>query len=128
MQSFQSATPHVVPPLLKLVGHQHLQVFTSALRAGNLVSCTLTPMPFLQAYIILNASRYRRPRVSTRSTLGRGHLEGPANGAGQILHTRINICLTCSFRVERNVNGEAFLELEPVVPLEVWTVREGEKG
>ena len=88
----------------------------------------LPPKPVLQAYFILNTSRYRKPRVSTRSTLGSGHLEGPTNGAGQILDTRVNACLICSFRVERNVIIQACLELGSIGPPEVWTVREFEKG
>ena len=128
MQSLQSVTPLVVPPLLQLEGHRSLQAVYLSFESRVFCELPLPPKPVLQAYLIQNTSRYRRPRVSTRSTLGSGHFEGPTKDAGQILDTHINACLTCSYRVERNVNVQACLELGPVGPLEVWMFREGEKG
>jgi hypothetical protein len=101
--------------------------FTSALRAGSLVSCHCLLNRFLQAYLLLNTSRHRWPRVCTRSTLGSGHLEGPTYGTGQTPDTRVNDCLICSFRVERNDIVQACLELGPIGPFEVWTVQGVEK-
>ena len=127
MQSLQSVTPLVVPPLLQLEGHRPLQAVYLSFEGRVPCELPLPPKAVLQAYFILNTSRYRKPRVSTRSTPGRGHLESPTNGAGQTLDTRVNACLIGSFRDERNVIIQACLELGPIGPLEVWTVREVEK-
>jgi hypothetical protein len=80
MQSLQGAAPLVVPPLLQLEGHRPLQAVYLSFKSRVPCELPLPPEPVLQAYLILNTSRYRRPRVCTRSTLGSGHLEGPTNG------------------------------------------------
>ena len=128
MESLLSVTPLVVPTLLQLDGHRPLQAVYLSFEGRVPCELPLPPKPVLQAYFILNTSRYRRPRVSTRSTLGSRHLEGPTNGAGQILDARIDARLINGFRVERNVDVQACLELGPVGPLKVWSVREGDKG
>ena len=125
MQSFQSIIPLIVPPLLQLEGHRPLQAVYLSLQSRVPCELPLPPKPVLLAYFILNTSWYRRPRVSTRSTLGSGHLEGPTNGAGQILDTRVNACLVCSFRVERNFIIQACLELGPTGPPKVRVVEKG---
>ena len=128
MQSIQCVCPLVVPPLLQLEGHQPLQAFYLNLESRIPCELPLSPKPILQAYFILNSSRHRKQRISTRSTIGSGHFEGPTNGAIEILDTRVNACLIGSFRDERNVIVQACLELGPIGPLEVWTVWDVEKG
>jgi hypothetical protein len=110
MQSLQSVTPLVVPPLLQLEGNRPLQAVYLSFESGVPCELPLPPKAVLQAYLILNTSRYRRPQVCTRSTLGSGHLEGPTDGTGQTPDTRVNACLIWSFRVERNDIVQACLE------------------
>jgi hypothetical protein len=87
MPSLQSVTPLVVPPLLQLEGHRLVQAVYLSFESRVPCELPLPPKPILQAYFILNTSWYRTPRISTRSTLGSGQLEGPASDAGQILDT-----------------------------------------
>jgi hypothetical protein len=128
MQNLQSVTPLVVPPLVQLEGHRLLHAVYLSFQSRIPCELPLSPKPVLQAYLILNTSRYRRPRVYTRSTLRSGHLEGPTNGAGQTLDTRVNARLICGLRVERNDVFQACLEPGPYCAFEAWTVRGVEKG
>jgi hypothetical protein len=125
MQSLESVTPLVVSPLLQLEGNRNLQAVYLSFESRVPCELTLPLKPVFQAYFILNTSRYRRPRVCTRSTLGSGHLKNTTNGTGQTPDTRVNDCLICSFRVERNDVVQACLELGPIGPFQVWTVRGG---
>ena len=115
MQSLQSVTPLVVPPLLQLESHRRVQADYLSFESSVPCQLPLPPKPVIQAYLILNTSRYRRPRVRTWWTFGSGHLEGTTNGTGQILDTRVNACLIYSFRVECNV-VQACLEIGPIGP------------
>jgi hypothetical protein len=128
MQSLRCVPPLVDPPLLQLEGYQPLQAVYLSFQSRVPCELPLPPKPVLQAYVILNTSRYRRPQVCTRSTLGSGHLEDPTDGTGQTPDTRVNACLICSFHVERNDFVQACLELGPIGQFEVWTVRGVERG
>jgi hypothetical protein len=98
MQSLQSVTPLVVPPLLQLKGNRPLQAVYISFGSGVPCELPVPPKPIIQEYLILNTSRYRSPWVCTRSTFGSGYPEGPTDGTGQTPDPRVDACL---IRVER---------------------------
>lgn len=57
INGFQYRTPLVIPPLIELAGHRPLQAFV--LGSQNGVPGDQPPQPVLQAYPILNGSRYQ---------------------------------------------------------------------
>jgi len=83
-KAFQRRAPVVIPPLV-LVVTDLCGWLTSAFRAGSLAICHW----LLQAYFILNASRYRGPWVITLAALESGLCQHLRNSDWQLLETRV---------------------------------------
>ena len=69
-EGFECRTPPVVSPLVEPAGHRPLQTADLGFQSGVPGDLPLFPQPGFQAYLILNAGRYRRPWFVTRATLG----------------------------------------------------------
>jgi hypothetical protein len=65
IEGFEGRTPLVVPPLIDPAGHRRLQAVDLSVQIAVPGDITPPPQPVLQAYFILNADRYQRPRVVT---------------------------------------------------------------
>jgi len=74
-------------------------------------------------YLILNASRYRGPRVVTRVILGSGSCQILQNGARHVLNTRVYCHSIVKFRVDRNFVIQVGLEVGPVSALEIKAIQ-----
>ena len=70
----------------------------------------LPPQPVLQAHFILKASRYRRPWVVTRATLGSRCCQSLQNGAREFLNACVDCHPVVEFRIEQNLIFQVSLE------------------
>ena len=61
----------------------------------------LPTQPVLQAYVILNAVRYRKPWVVTRATFGSRSRQSLQNGAEEVLNERFDCYHVVHLRIER---------------------------
>ena len=61
IEGFERRAPLVVPPPVEPTGHRPLQAVDLNFQSGVAGDLPLPPQPILQAYLILNASRFRRP-------------------------------------------------------------------
>jgi len=68
IEGFECRNPLVIPPLVETAGHGPLQAVDLGSESGVSGDLPPLPPPVLQAYLILNSSRYRRPWVVTRAT------------------------------------------------------------
>ena len=70
IEGLERRAPLVVPPFVELASHRPLKAVYFSSQSG--VPSDLPPpsQPVLQAYLILNAGRYRRPWVGMQSNLG----------------------------------------------------------
>ena len=112
LEGFECRTPLVVPPL-EPTGHRPLQAVDLCSQSGDPGDLLPPPHPVLQAYLIMNASRYRRLRVVTRVTLGSRCCQSLQNGA-RVLNARVDYYLV-HFRIEGNLIFQVSLEVGPVI-------------
>jgi len=82
--------------------------------SGAPVDLPLPPQPDLQAFLILNASRYHKPWVATRASLGNTSCQSVQNGAGEFLNAFVDCHPVVQIRVERNLIFQVSLEVGPV--------------
>jgi hypothetical protein len=128
IEGFECRTPLVVPPLIEPASHRPLQAVDLGFQSGVPGDLPPPPQPVLQAYFILNADRYRRPRVVTWATLGSRCRQSLQDGAGEVL----NACGDChpivQFRIERNLIFQVCLEVGPNSAPEIGAIRLLMKG
>ena len=128
MEGLECRTPLVVPPLIEPASQRPLQAVDLGFQSGIPGDLPMPPQPVLQAYFVLNASRYRRPWVVTWATFGSRCRQSLQDGAGVIL----NACVDChpivQFRIERNMIFQVILEFGPISAPEIRVIRWLMKG
>jgi hypothetical protein len=118
----------VIPQLIEPAGHRPLQAVDFGFQSGVPSDLPPPPQPVLQAYLVLNAGRYQRPWVVTRTTLGNRSCQSLQDDARKVL----NACVDChpivKFRIERNLIFQVSLELGPISAPEIMAIRWVMKG
>ena len=109
----------VVSPLVEKAGHRPLQAVDLSSQRGVPGDLPLPLQLVLNAYLILNASRYRRLRVVTQATLGSRCCQSLQNGAGEVINARVDCHLVVQFRIECYLIFQVSLEVGPVSAPEV---------
>jgi len=112
----------VIPPLVELAGHRPLQAVDLSFQSG--VPGDLPPplQPVLQAYLILNAGRYRRPWVIARATLGSRCRQSLQNSAGEVLNAHVDCHPVVQFQIKRNLTFQVSLEVAVGLEVSFYTV------
>ena len=128
MEGFECRTPLVVPPLIEAVGHRPLQAVDLSFQSGIPGDQPTPPQPVLQAYFVLNASRYRRPWVVTWATFGSRCRQSLQDGSGEILNAYVDCHPIVLFRIERNMIFQVSLEVGPISAPEIRAIRWMMKG
>ena len=128
IEGFNIGAPLVVSPHVEQAGHRPPQSVDLGFQSGVPGDMPLPSQSILQAYIILNASRYRGPWVVTRSTLESVNCQSLQNVAGDDFNARLDSHLIVQFRIERNLFSQVRLGDGPVSALEVRAIRWTVKG
>ena len=122
MEVFDCRTPLVVPPLVEPMGHRPLQVVHPGSHCGVFGDLPPLSQPVLQAYLILNGSRYRRLWVVTRAT-GKSRGRQILQNCAGVLNGRVYCHLVVQFRIKLNFNFQVCLEVDPLSAPESRAIR-----
>jgi hypothetical protein len=128
IEGFECSTPLVIPPLVEPTCHRPLQAVDLGFQSGVLGDLPPPPQPVLQAYLVLNTSRYHGPCIVTWATLGSRCGKSLQNGAGEVLNARVDCHPVVQFRVEQNLVFQVNLEVGPVSAPEIRAIRWVMKG
>jgi hypothetical protein len=128
IEGFESRTALAVPPLIEPSVHRPMQAGDLGFQSGISGDLSTLLQLVLQAYLILIVSRYRRPWVVTRATLGSRCRQNLQNGAGVVLNAHVDCNPVVQFRIERNLIFHLSLEFGRVSAPEIRAIRWVLKG
>ena len=93
IDGFDCSIPLVASPLVEPAGQRSLEADAIGFQRGVPGDLPLAPQPAFQAYLILNACRYRWSWVVTRATLGSLCCQSLQNGDGEV-STHVSIAIS----------------------------------
>jgi hypothetical protein len=123
MEGFECGTPLVIPRIIQPLGHRSLLAVDSSFQSGVPGVIPTLPQSVVQAYLILNSSRYRWPWFITRATLGIRCRQSIQHGAGEVLNARVDCHTVVQFLIERNYIFQVLLEVGLFIAPEIRAMR-----
>ena len=114
IKAFNYRTPLVVLVLVEPADYRPLHAVELSSQIVLPSDLPLPPQTIILAYLILNTSLYRGPRVLTRATFGSGSWQSLQNGAGQVRNALVDSHPVVQFQVDWHFVFKAGLEIDPV--------------